>query len=56
MAKVIQLNAERWVTAFEEDGIKVDVSSKGRVCISAAEDGRVLSMGQALARAYDSEE
>lgn len=62
MAKVIQLHAERWATAFEEDGVKVDVSSKGRVCISAAEDGKVLSMeqvmrlGQALATAYGSEE
>ncbi len=56
MGNVVSLHAERWVeSVFEESGVKVDVSTKGRVRFTG--DG-ILSMeqmarlGEALSVAY----
>jgi hypothetical protein len=64
MGNVVSLHAERWINAvFEEAGLRVDVSTKGRVRFSTAPgDLPVLSMeqmarlGEALSVAYAEDE
>jgi hypothetical protein len=63
MGNVISLHAERWIEVFDESGVHVDVSTKGRVrFISESGDVAVLSMeqmarlGGVLTVAFTSEE
>lgn len=64
MGDVVKLHAERWAEVFLEDGLSVEVSSKGRVRFFTEdwERGATISMeqmmrlGQALATAYGQEE
>lgn len=57
MGNVISLHAERWVEAVfdEESGVKVDVSTKGRVRFSGSgvlSVEQMARLGEALAVAY----
>jgi len=61
---VVKLHAERWVEIFLEDGLCVEISTKGRVRFftESFEHGATIGMeqmmrlGKALALAYSGEE